>query len=83
MSRGHEQYHRLLDDDEEFISYDDGDLEQTYRRRRKIRHGFHLSELKLFTNQIILTYSSMFIEMIQDIAQSFRVSAKIHILPSS
>lgn len=45
MSRGHEQYHPLLDVDEEFISYDDGDIEQNYHRRRKIRHEFHLSEL--------------------------------------
>lgn len=37
MSRGHEQYHPLLDDDEEFISYDDGELEQKYHRGRKIR----------------------------------------------
>lgn len=51
MSRGHEQYHPLMDDDEEFISYDDGELEQKYHRGRKIRHGFHISEL---ANQIII-----------------------------
>lgn len=39
MSRGHEQYHPLLDDDEEFISYDDGELEQKYHRGRKIRRN--------------------------------------------
>lgn len=84
MSRGHEQYHPLLDDDDqEFISYDDRDIEQNYHRRRKIRHEFHLSEL---VNQIInLMYSSMhvYIKMIQNMLKVFCVSANIHILPSS
>lgn len=54
MSRGHEQYHPLLDDDEEFISYDDGELEQKYHRGRKIRHGFHLPYENLLTKLLFI-----------------------------
>ena len=38
MSGQTEQYHPLLENDDEFISYDDKDLEQKYHRKRKLRH---------------------------------------------
>ncbi|XP_078324232.1 glutathione hydrolase 1 proenzyme-like isoform X2 [Crassostrea virginica] len=39
MSGQTEQYHPLLENDDEFISYDDKDLEQKYHRKRKLRRS--------------------------------------------